>query len=508
MPWVMLHESGYEYAFHSDGDATFVYSFVTQHDYSAFWYLAFPPGGIPAEVRITSLGWSGDFGVDPNIVTVSFGYSSEEGFITSPAEVEGEQANESEDKNSEWLPSPFVFSFVDPPAEYGIVQYRYWGEQETPQYAEWQIEVWQDGPEPPEECSYDCSCDPESGRRNTETLGTLTDRLLHRLGFLDPLTDPADVRTLADFRKNLLVRGGFAANATNPPAGMHDLIDAIVNDSQQLLWRRLELDQSGAAPPLMTSPSSPNVLDYNLIFPLALGQFKAHNNKQDAKLYLDQAEKQLADYMKRSPPSIRRIARDFLRESQRFLYDKVASFRQSRFFYWPLQQGVRFYDFAENEDACGKRFVPELVEGVYVTHGDDCATERWDCLRAGIDPLLYNGGVRESWPQRYEFRQCIELFPAPDDRPGFLRIKAKFDLQPFEEDEDHTTIDADLVFLHALSMAKKHFAQPDAKEYEALVQSKIGDIVAGSHHTRRYVPVDGEPCPNANPPRPRDGWLD
>src|SRR5690606_14390288 len=144
-------------------------------------------------------------------------------------------------------------------------------------------------------CSYNCSCDPESGRRNTDTLGSLRSRLIHRLGFVDPL-GASEIRTLADFRRDLMIRAGYAANASNPPPGELDLIDAIVNESQQLLWRRLELDQSGAQPDRMTDPTDANTLDYPLIFAMSLGQLKAHKNKGDAQLYLDQAEKQLGDY--------------------------------------------------------------------------------------------------------------------------------------------------------------------------------------------------------------------
>lgn len=206
----------------------------------------------------------------------------------------------------------------------------------------------------------------------------------------------------------------------------------------------------------------------------------------------------------RPPPGMTDLLNDFLQEAQRFLYEKVASFRQSRFFEWDLQEGVRFYDFHENADGCHRKFVPELVEGVYVTH-IPCPHERWQELHAGIDPGLYNGGIRNSWPQRYEFRQCIEIFPAPDARGGYLRIKAKADLEPFTEDEHFTTIDSDLVFMLAMANAKAHYNKPDAQVYGGMVQSRIGDLIAGSHHTRRYIPGGG-PLPNANPPVPKDGW--
>lgn len=357
--------------------------------------------------------------------------------------------------------------------------------------------------EAPVSCNYDCEC--EGGERNTRTLGELRASLLDRLGFVDPLVGP-ERRTLADLRRDLAIRCGYASSASRLPPGVPELFDQLLNEAEQKLWRRLELDNGGEdLPPRMVDDDDETTLDAPLVFALALGEAKAHLGKQDARIYMDQVERMLGEYLRRRPANVSRVATDLLQSSQRFLFEKVASFRQSRFFRWPLQQGVRFYDFAGNDDLCGLRFVPELVEGVYVTDSD-CPTERWRPLAAGINPLLYDGGVRESWPQRYEFRQCIEIFPAPDERAGFLRVKGKFDIQRFEEDDDRTTIDADLVLLNALAIAKQQFGQQDFQQYQAMVQSRIGDIIAGSHHTRRYMP-NGDEWHDAVPPRPRDGFL-
>lgn len=358
---------------------------------------------------------------------------------------------------------------------------------------------------PEQRCNYNCTClDTDGSARNVETLGVLRDRMVRRLGFVDPLQD-GEPRTLAALRRDLMIRLGHAASVDRPPPGMADLLDQIIAESEQQLWSRLELDRGDeAVPPRMSADTDTTTLSATLVFSQALGLAKAHYGKQDANLYLQQSEKQMQDYVRQSPPGVRATIDDFLREAQRFLYEKVASFRQSRFFEWELQEGVRFYDFHENADECHRKFVPELVEGVYVTNVP-CPHERWQELRSGIDPILYNGGIRNGWPQRYEFRQCIEIFPAPDDRGGFLRIKAKSDLEPFEDDMHVTTIDADLVFMFALANAKAHFNQPDAQKYDQLAQSRLGEIIAGSHHTTRYIPVDGA-LPNANPPVPKDGW--
>jgi hypothetical protein len=44
--------------------------------------------------------------------------------------------------------------------------------------------------------------------------------------------------TLADLRRDVLVRLGYAAQADNPPPGMADLLDSFLNRSQNFLYRR------------------------------------------------------------------------------------------------------------------------------------------------------------------------------------------------------------------------------------------------------------------------------
>lgn len=358
-------------------------------------------------------------------------------------------------------------------------------------------------PDPdPDRESFNCAC--EDGDRNVDTLCNLRERMIRRLGFVDPVADGAP-RTLAELRRDLLVRLGYAASADRPPPGMPELLNQIIAESEQLLWERLELDRgSDSRPPRMEQDTDTTTLSAQLVFAHALGMAKAHAGKRDAELHINQAEKRMQDYVQQSPPGIRATIDDFLREAQRFLYEKVATFRQTRYFRWPLEEGVRFYGYWSHEGGCGP-FLPEMIEGAYVSYGDDSAPS-WRPLASGIDPLLHHRGNRTGLPERYEMRRCIELWPAPDERGGFLRIKGKFDLNRFTEDDDTTTIDADVVFLLALANAKAHFNQPDAQKYDQLAQSRIGDIIAATHHTNRYIP--GDPMlPSATPPKPKDGFL-
>lgn len=204
---------------------------------------------------------------------------------------------------------------------------------------------------------------------------------------------------------------------------------------------------------------------------------------------------------------------DYLQSAQRFLYQKVASFRQKRMFRWPLVEGVRFYDLGENDDACTKPMLAETVEWVGISRGGQLGVgqiepdgEEWSRLICGISPDLYSGGIQNSCPTHYEIRQCIEVWPAPGPDAGYLRIKANFGIGRFTEPTDKTTIDSELVFNFALARARMDAGKLGAKDYDALVQSMIGDINAGSHHTRRYVPGS---YIESVPPQPimKDGWL-
>ncbi len=71
----------------------------------------------------------------------------------------------------------------------------------------------------------------------------------------------------------------------------------------------------------------------------------------------------------------------------------------------------------------------------------------------GSPPMLYTM-IDKPWrPARYDIRQCIEIYPAPDTT-YWLWLRGHFGLLPFAADGDTTTIDSALVFLHAVGTAK------------------------------------------------------
>lgn len=194
------------------------------------------------------------------------------------------------------------------------------------------------------------------------------------------------------------------------------------------------------------------------------------------------------------PPGTADLLNDFLLSAQTFLYNKFTGLRTERFYRWTMQEGVRFYDLDANEDECAKRMDAYKITWV----GVEDLNGWWGPLIKGIPPEFYTTVNYNGLPQRYEIRQCIEVWPPPS--AGYtLRIKAHFGLQPFTSDADRTTIDSELVFLWALANAKNHYGQGDAKDIATQANTLLGNLTAGMHQTARYVP-GVRPMPAATPP--------
>lgn len=198
------------------------------------------------------------------------------------------------------------------------------------------------------------------------------------------------------------------------------------------------------------------------------------------------------------PPGMPELLNSFLQSSQRMLYRQYPVLRTERFFTWDMVQGTRFYDLDANRDACTKKLDARMLSWVGISDGCD----EWRPLVCGIPPECYQAADQQGVPYRYEIRQCIEVWPAPDSDIYKLRIKGDFGLEPFEEDEDQCTIDDEAVFLHALARLKAHLGDPDARNYQQDAIDYVGYLTAGAHLTRRYVP--GE-CPE--PPLPKPIWV-
>jgi len=202
------------------------------------------------------------------------------------------------------------------------------------------------------------------------------------------------------------------------------------------------------------------------------------------------------------PPGMTELLTSFLQEAQEFIYLRHPSARTERIFTWQMTAGENHYDLPANreqlpgnpEGQCTRRLNPDRVTWVGVERAD-----RWYALHHGIAPTFYSN-TRTGWPERYEIRQCIEVWPAPSDSTMLLRVKGHFGLDPFTAPEHRTTVNSTLVFLWALVNAKSHYGQPDAANYVGQFERMIAEIVAGTHRTARYIP--GMTPRPAAPPEP------
>ena len=110
-------------------------------------------------------------------------------------------------------------------------------------------------------------------------------------------------------------------------------------------------------------------------------------------------------------------------------------------------------------------------------------------LKHGITPQMYTTQSTASWPQRWEPYEQIELWPKADQvypvRIFFVRT-----LLRFEEDDDRSTLDDALVFLHAMADAKGHYKHKDAAIYGEQRDALLARLKAKSWGKDVFNPYD------------------
>lgn len=113
--------------------------------------------------------------------------------------------------------------------------------------------------------------------------------------------------------------------------------------------------------------------------------------------------------------------------------------------------------------------------------------DRWCQLKNGINPanfVLTNDG----YPECYEIRNYIEIWPAPDDVYQ-IYIRGDEGLTPMEVDTDQSAVDPQAVFLFALANAKAHYGHQDARTYYSQLEVHLRKLNAGTFSPdKRYVP--------------------
>lgn len=197
------------------------------------------------------------------------------------------------------------------------------------------------------------------------------------------------------------------------------------------------------------------------------------------------------------PPGMAALINEFLSSSQTYLYRRYSQLHTRRKFRWKLVPGQRFYSLKDNDEdvLCNYQMDPnKTIEWA----GIQDTRNVWYPLVEGIEPQLYTTITTPWRPARYQIAQSIEIYPAPD-QTYWLWMIGHFGLRAFAADSDKTTIDCELVFLHALANAKAHYGQPDANNIESQANSYRQELIAGTHGTNRYIPVTKQLPPATRP---------
>lgn len=194
------------------------------------------------------------------------------------------------------------------------------------------------------------------------------------------------------------------------------------------------------------------------------------------------------------PPGVALQYNAYLRTAQGYLIKKYRALETERFFSWTLRPGIRYYGLRDNRNCCDVKLDKYRITGAWLQDLNNV----WWPLIYGIDPTFYTLNVNFGWPAFYEVRQCVEIFPAPQ-AAYTLWIKGHFELLPFTDDADVTTINAEVVKNWAVFLAKAAKGAADATVYSKMATEQIGQLISGAHVSKRYIPGTSE-IPVPTPP--------
>lgn len=192
------------------------------------------------------------------------------------------------------------------------------------------------------------------------------------------------------------------------------------------------------------------------------------------------------------PPGLLGFVTEKLQAAQNFLYRKHATLQLRHFFRYKLIPGQRFYSIYDNDEDVNANinatgFMLDPFKPIEWAGAQDVRNV-WYPLYQGINPSLYTMLTKPWRPARFDIRQtAIEVWPVPD-QTYWVWLKGHAGMTRFTQGTDIPNIDSELVFMFALGTAKAHYQQPDAGSVLAQAKDYLGELVAGGHGVRRYIP--------------------
>lgn len=281
-------------------------------------------------------------------------------------------------------------------------------------------------------------------------------------------------RTLQDLRNSLMRRLGFAAMVANPLPDMVALLNEFLQDAQEQLYWRYPTLRTERWWAIQTTPGK-RIYDVPIDCTKALDFRKirwagvADSGGIHFKAWAQSTAYALNDYVMPS-------------HSTGYCYRvTTAGTTGVAEPTWPTTPGST------------------VVDGTVTFTAAEFPQAQWYPLVQGIDPTEYTILPTSQRPQKFELREYLEIFPAPDTY-YVIWIKGHMGLRRFTQDADKATIDSHPLFLLALANAKAHYSQPDARAIGQQCEVMLRKLNAGTFGVKRFIP--GEKA-KAVVPRPR-----
>ena len=144
-------------------------------------------------------------------------------------------------------------------------------------------------------------------------------------------------------------------------------------------------------------------------------------------------------------------------------------------------QNQQFYDYPADCNI-------ERIQSISIQWGG-----QWHELHEGID-IQDRSYPSSTIPLKYERRDQYELWPVPQALYP-IRIEYIKQLKPFSANNDRCTLPSEIVFLHALANAKKHYRQPDADTYASQLDTLLSRLKARNRSRSTYSRTQSERSP-------------
>lgn len=124
-------------------------------------------------------------------------------------------------------------------------------------------------------------------------------------------------------------------------------------------------------------------------------------------------------------------------------------------------------------------YPPDAVRSMRILNIDTPYGGVWRDLFETITTDMWSTMETLSYPCRYERYEQVLIYPKAD-QIYTIRFKYIRDLSRFTENADRATIDDEMILLHATTMAKLHYRQPDAQAYQGQLDTLLAHLRGNS----------------------------